>query len=104
STLMMLSSAGRPQDTARCKELGLSAYLTKPIRQSELLDAITTALRLLPERTPRPAPAPAPPRMSRRPLRILLAEDHPVNQKLAVRILEKRRHSVAVAGNRLEAL
>jgi CheY-like chemotaxis protein len=101
---MMLSSAGRPQDTARCKALGLCAYLIKPVRQSELLDAITTALRLQPERAPRPARAPEPPRMARRPLRILLAEDHPVNQKLAVRILEKWRHSVTVAGNGLEAL
>ncbi len=44
SVLMMLSSAGRPGDSAHCRELGLSAYLTKPFKQSELLDMILTTL------------------------------------------------------------
>ena len=44
STLMMLSSANRREDAARCRELGVATYLTKPIRQSTLLDAIMTAL------------------------------------------------------------
>ena len=44
ATLMMLSSANRREDAARCRELGVASYLTKPIRQSTLLDAIMTAL------------------------------------------------------------
>ena len=44
ATLMMLSSANRREDAARCRELGVAAYLTKPVRQSTLLDAIMTAL------------------------------------------------------------
>ena len=46
---MMLSSAGLRGDAVRCREIGVSAYLTKPIRQSELLDAIVTALATRPE-------------------------------------------------------
>ena len=103
STLMMLSSAGRSHSAARCREIGLAAYLTKPIRQSELLDAITTALGARQERAPARGAA-GPERVPRRPLRILLAEDHPVNQKLAVRLLEKWGHTVAVAGNGRDAL
>jgi two-component system sensor histidine kinase/response regulator len=101
-TLMMLSSAGRRSDAARCRKMGLAAYLTKPVRQSELLDAITTAVGGAPAVAAR---APAAARLApARPLRVLVAEDHPVNQKLAVRILEKWGHSVVVVGNGREAL
>ena len=44
ATLLMLSSADRQRDAARCRELGISAYLIKPLKKSELLEAITTAL------------------------------------------------------------
>ena len=103
AVIMMLSSADQVADSARCRELGISVYLTKPVRQSELLDAIMSALgsARLPAVTPSAA---EPVRKSSRPLRILLAEDNPVNQRLAVRIMEKWGHSVAVAGNGLKAL
>ena len=42
--IVMLTSAGRRGDAARCREIGIAAYLTKPIKQSELLDAITNVL------------------------------------------------------------
>ncbi len=103
---MMLSSANRREDAARCRELGVAAYLTKPIRQSTLLDAIMTALgssASVADRDRRGGPSGAA-REGRRTLRLLLAEDNAVNQRLAVRLLEKRGHQVVVAGNGREAL
>jgi len=103
--LMMLSSANRREDAARCTELHVSSYLTKPIRQSTLLDAIMTAVgpSLSPE-----GRAASPSRQAdgghARPLRLLLAEDIAVNQRLAVSVLEKRGHQVVVVGNGREAL
>ncbi len=104
ATIMMLTSAGKRGDAARCRELGVSAYLTKPISQSDLLDAILTTLgaaeaaaasRLVTRHTLRE---------SRSRLRVLLAEDNLVNQKLATRILEKMGHEVQVAANGKEAI
>ena len=104
-TVMMLSSAASAGDRARCRELGLAAYLTKPIKQSELLDTILTSLGGGPEEASRPCGTPRPaPDASRRPLRVLLAEDNPVNQKLVLRLLEKEGHVVVVAGNGHEAI
>jgi len=105
ATIMMLSSAGQRGDAKRCRELGVAAYLTKPVRQAELLDAILTALGTKPIKEATPA------LVTRHSLRetgnhlhILLVEDNAVNQVLAVRLLEKRGHSVTVAGNGKEAL
>ena len=55
ATVMMLSSAGQRGDAMRCRELGVAAYLTKPVRQSELLDAILTALGTRAKNQPVPA-------------------------------------------------
>ncbi|HUZ46225.1 MAG TPA: response regulator [Terriglobia bacterium] len=104
ATVMMLTSTGQRGDAARCRELGVSAYLIKPIRQSELLDAILTALGEqqggdLPRLVTRHLL-----RETRQKLRILLAEDNPVNRELAVRLLEKRGHQVEVAQNGMEAI
>jgi two-component system, sensor histidine kinase and response regulator len=100
--IMMLSSACQIEDAERCRKLGIPAYLTKPIRRSDLLDAILTALGSTAIFT-RPGEdepiAPAP-----RSLRILLAEDNAVNQQLAVRLLERAGHSVCVAANGRKAL
>jgi PAS domain S-box-containing protein len=102
ATVMMLSSAHQPIDARRCEELGLAAYLTKPIKQAELCRAILVALGTP---VPRPARTPATPSLpSTRSLRVLLTEDNPVNQKLAVRLLEKRGHSIHVVANGKEAL
>src|SRR5437870_2162713 len=81
--MMMLSSAGQPEDAVRCRKLGIATYLVKPIKQSELLDAILTALDLSCPVEPVLTRAPASHRASRR-LHILLAEDNLVNQRLAV--------------------
>jgi PAS domain S-box-containing protein len=104
TTLVLLTSGGQPGDVARCRQLGIASYLLKPVKQSELLRALSNALRL-PRRGEAPVPsAPAEPPESHRPLRVLLAEDNPVNQRLAVRLLEKRGHAVVVAGTGKGAL
>ena len=103
ATIMMLTSAGQLGDAARCRELGISAYLVKPIRQGELLEGICNILNRTPEvktglitrHTLREANHRA---------RILLAEDNMVNQTLAVRLLEKRGFTVTVANNGREAI
>jgi CheY-like chemotaxis protein len=94
---MMLSSADLSDDAQRCRELGIDLYLVKPVRQAELAEAILRVLRRSPsvEAAPR-AQARA---ESRRALTILLAEDNPVNQRLAVRLLEKRGHKVTVVSS-----
>jgi signal transduction histidine kinase/DNA-binding response OmpR family regulator len=102
TTLLMLTSAGQPEDIARCQELGIHAYLMKPVKQSELLDAIFTALGTS-AGDAESAAMTAPAALRRRPLRVLLAEDNSINQKLAVRLLEKEGHNISVVGNGREA-
>jgi two-component system sensor histidine kinase/response regulator len=105
SSVIMLTSAGEPRDAQRCRDLGLAGYLTKPVGQSELLDVISGALGRTAGRTlhkPSESRLPVPP--AKRSLNILLAEDNVVNQKLAVLLLQRRGHSVTVAGNGNEAL
>jgi len=105
TTIMMLTSAGRRGDAARCQELGIAAYLTKPIRQSDLLDAIITVLGKAPSAAKRPSLVTRHSlRESRRGLNILLAEDNAVNRTFALRLLEKRGHAVVLANNGREAL
>jgi PAS domain S-box-containing protein len=106
ATIMMLTSAGQRGDAAHCRQLGVAAYLTKPIGRDELLDAILQALgakvqhvdepsRLITRHTLRER---------RKGLRILLAEDNLVNRTLVVRLLEKHGNSVEVAADGREAL
>ncbi len=110
ATIMMLTSADHPGDVARCHELGIAAYLTKPIRQSDLLDTILTVLTAKqqlagPSAAAAPGPSPAPGQPSDGcGRRVLVAEDHPINQRLTVRMLEKRGYHVTVANNGREAL
>jgi PAS domain S-box-containing protein len=121
SPLIMLSSADRQDSPARCRELGFACYLTKPVKQSDLLEAILETLSAgdedekgtegaegQPERIPETNHASPVAEIassaSRPPLRILLAEDNVVNQKLAIRMLEKQGHHVQLANNGKEAL
>jgi two-component system, sensor histidine kinase and response regulator len=101
----MLTSGGPASDAARCRELGIMSYLTKPIKQSELLNAICTVFHIswvTIHDTPQLA---SPSRtQSQRPLHILLVEDNVVNQRLTVRLLQKWGHSVVVVGSGKEAL
>ncbi|MBI1918465.1 MAG: response regulator, partial [Planctomycetes bacterium] len=108
ATILMLTSADNKDDVRRCRELGLAAYLVKPIKQSELLNTILTAIghRLSavgPEEEVRSSGR-KPKADRRKPLRVLLAEDNVVNQRLAVRMLEKQGHRVVVSNNGREAL
>jgi signal transduction histidine kinase/CheY-like chemotaxis protein len=107
ATIMMLTSAGHRGDATRCQELGVSACLLKPIRQSELREALAKALGANRQQ------AIVPPvtrsssydgRETTTSLHVLLAEDNSVNQRLVVRLLEKRGHQVILATNGLDAL
>ncbi len=105
STLVMLTSSRQSGDAARCRELGLAGYLTKPFSQSNLLDTIVTALGPSPfDGSGRATVGTPVEKEGQRPLRILLAEDNMVNQQLAIRILEKQGHSVVVANNGRQAV
>jgi CheY-like chemotaxis protein len=107
ATIMMLTSAGHRGDAERCKELGISAYLLKPIRQSELREAIARVLGAKEQRGAIPLITRFSLYDARDPksvLSVLLVEDNAVNQRLATRMLEKRGHRVTLAGNGLEAL
>jgi CheY-like chemotaxis protein len=103
AVVIVLTSGDRPGDKVRCTELGVAAHLRKPIKQSELLDAIVLAMGVTapepdqPARTDEARPVlPA--------LRILLAEDAYPNQVLVVRLLDKQGHTVTIANNGKEAV
>jgi two-component system, sensor histidine kinase and response regulator len=103
--IMMLTSAGARGDAPRCRDLGIAAYLTKPFKQSDLLEAINVSLGKSAKKTDRPVLVTRHSlREARRTIRILLAEDNAVNRTLAVRLLEKQGHAVVVANNGREAL
>jgi signal transduction histidine kinase/DNA-binding response OmpR family regulator len=103
ATVLMLSSLSTAEELRRARELGLSFYLTKPVRRSALLSAITEALfgsRTAPvEAAPRPAAT-----AHGRSLRVLVAEDNPVNQKLARSILKRAGHIVVLVPNGRDAV
>ncbi len=95
--VIMLTSGARPGDIERCKELGIVARLMKPVTQSELLNALGMAVGITADADADGASAEIESDDALPSLRILLAEDSLMNQKLAVGLLEKHGHSVAVA-------
>ncbi|MBV8266129.1 MAG: response regulator [Planctomycetaceae bacterium] len=104
--IIMLSSAGVQGEAARYRELGMR-FLTKPVKQSDLQRTIAGALSARAPAMARPPsalPAPAPPGPSPERLRVLVAEDMPVNQTLAVRLLAKLGHEAVVVGDGRQAL
>ncbi len=103
ATIMMLTSAGHLGDAARCRELGISAYLVKPIRQTELLDAICQVLNKAEQARVVPLVTRHTLREAKNRLHVLLAEDNAINRTLATRLLEKRGYAVSVVGNGREA-
>ena len=102
--LVLLTSMGRRGEGEEASQSGIEAYLTKPVRQSELYDALVTVMsgtaqgerRLVTLRGLRKQKAGS--------HRVLVAEDNPVNQKVAARMLESLGYQVDVAGDGLEAL
>jgi two-component system sensor histidine kinase/response regulator len=104
ATIMMLTSGGQREDAARCRALGLAGYVTKPVGEAELLDAVLRATGSThSDATRAPVTARGLPKQ-RRSLRILLTEDNVVNQLVASRVLEKQGHRVVTSGNGREAL
>ena len=104
SRLVVLALAGRRGDAARCRQLGVAAYLTRPVSQADLFDAILTVLGMPPE-------APAPFLVTRhslreraRPLRVLVLDDQPRDHALLVRTLEEDGHTVLTAATPAEAV
>ncbi|HEV2743728.1 MAG TPA: response regulator, partial [Rubrobacter sp.] len=106
--MVLLTSIGHRGDGEEAQRAGIEAYLTKPVRQSELYNAIATVMD-----SPDPAREPDAPLVTRHTLRemntehrphLLLAEDNPVNQKVAATMLERLGYRVDVAQNGLEAL
>ncbi|MGH7310274.1 MAG: response regulator, partial [Candidatus Rokuibacteriota bacterium] len=103
--LLLFTSLGRRE--AGAESVGFSAHLTKPIKPSQLFDALAGALVGQPTRVEKRAPTRVeldPEMAQRHPLRILLAEDNVVNQKLALRLLEQMGYRADVAANGLEAV
>ena len=102
--IAMVTSGGQRGDAARCRELGISAYLTKPVRQVDLLEAIVNVLSAKVQVLETHSIVTRHSlRESRRGLQILLAEDNVVNQRLAAHLLEGRGHHVTIANNGREA-
>jgi two-component system, sensor histidine kinase and response regulator len=107
AAIMMLTSAGHRGDAERCKTWGVAAYLLKPIRQSELREAVARVLGARQQAGAIPLITRYSLQDARDPtdvLSVLVAEDNLVNQRLATRLLEKRGHRVSLAGNGREAL
>jgi PAS domain S-box-containing protein len=103
ATIMMLSSADRPGALARCRQLGVAAYLTKPVSPDELQSAILEARGTKSGKRPcrgQPEEAAAPPLG----LRVLVADDNEANRFLATTVLEKRGHHVLAVDSGQEAL
>ena len=105
AAIIMLTSAAQAGDVARCEEMGIRGYLTKPVRRSALLEMILSVLAVgaSSQREGNRAPVePEVPPSGRR--RVLLVEDNAVNQRYATLTLQKRGHRVAVASNGRQAL
>jgi signal transduction histidine kinase/CheY-like chemotaxis protein len=102
--VIMLTVSGFRGEAARCRELGISAYLTKPLSDADLLEAIGRAWPAAVERKPLVTRHDLGKAASGRSLNVLLAEDNKVNQKVATALLEKQGHRVTIANNGREAL
>ena len=102
--IMMLTSGDRPGNISRCDELEVAAYLMKPIKPSELLDAVMLTLGDSSVEEEEARQAVSTRSAPWRPLRILLTEDSLVGQKLVVGILQRLGHTLEIANNGKEAL
>ncbi len=102
--IMMLSSADNGDDAAHCRSLGICNYLRKPVTAADLYQAIISALGCVKAKEdPRTAIPTCQPEADVRALKILLAEDNVVNQRVAIGILEKRGHTIYAVDNGEEA-
>ena len=101
--IILLSSSGQKGDFGRCKEVGISGYLPKPIKKSDLFDAILMIMGLRSEEMPAVITRHKV-YEARESFNILLAEDNLINQTLAIKLLETRGHRVTLASNGVEAV
>src|SRR5271156_4571551 len=101
--IMMLTSRDQVESAARCRQMGVETYLIKPIRPSDLLESILRAIGVHTSASTVTLPA-ASLSASSPSLRILLAEDNLVNQRVAMTMLGKMGHRITLATNGLEAL
>ncbi len=101
--IMMLTSCDQVESAARCRKMGVETYLIKPISPSDLLGSIRVAIGVHTPASTVPLPATGVSASSLS-LRILLAEDNLVNQKVAMGMLGKMGHRITLATNGLEAL
>jgi CheY-like chemotaxis protein len=103
SVIMMITSVDIAESSLHCRQLGIAQYIVKPVSKRTLLAEVANALQSSRSRAPateeKDAPPPAEPG-----LQILLVEDDVVNQMLAVRLLERRSHSVTVVNNGADAV
>jgi CheY-like chemotaxis protein/HPt (histidine-containing phosphotransfer) domain-containing protein len=99
--LMMLTPGNRPGSISQCEQLGQARYVLKPVKQSELFDAIAAALGVANRQAAESGPESP---LAARPLDILLAEDSAVNQKLVCGLLVRQGHRVTAVGNGREAM
>jgi two-component system sensor histidine kinase/response regulator len=104
--IILLTSANRSGDSARCRQLGIAAHLIKPVRQSFLFDAIATSVGVgdAEEKTSDDGAVAQQRDLAHQEFQLLLAEDNATNQKFAVRSLTKAGHTVIVANNGQEAV
>ena len=104
STIMMLSSSGQQSESVRCAELGIANFLIKPVDQRELLGLIRRALAGQQAARPALPASMLPIDLPERRLHVLLAEDNPVNQRLAASLIQRRGHRVTIVGNGRDAV
>jgi two-component system sensor histidine kinase/response regulator len=102
--VMMLTSSGQRGDMSRCRQLGVAAYLTKPAGETEFIEAILRILGALPATEMPHVITRHSIREAREVLRVLVVDDNAVNQRLAVRLLEKHGHSVVAVASGQDAL
>ncbi|HJQ21366.1 MAG TPA: response regulator [Gemmatimonadaceae bacterium] len=99
--IMLLTSATRPGDAQRARDLGVSSFLQKPVSRSELLDAARAVLGGTVDAGARDTPRIAP---TAKRMRVLVAEDNPINQEVAAGMLRRRGHAVEIVGSGAEAV
>jgi PAS domain S-box-containing protein len=102
TVFVLLTSAARTGDGDRCNDLGITAHLVKPVKQSELYDSITDVLGIAGRALENVHETAEP--VAAAPLRILLVEDSLANQRLAVGLFTKWGHRVMLASNGREAV
>ena len=102
--IVILASAGQKGDAEKCRNIGVDAYLTKPIQKQVLYNTFKQIIMKKPDTDQSKLITRHSIRMSHLKLKVLLAEDNPINQKVAKRMLEKMGYEITVVDNGLDVL